>query len=38
LVMNLAQRGYVMDKGQVSAALSGAEVTNQGVLIDHLAV
>ena len=38
LVMNLAQRGYVMDKGQVSAALSGAEVTNQDVLIDHLAV
>jgi urea transport system ATP-binding protein len=38
LVMNLAQRGYVMDKGQVSAALSGAEVTNQDVLIKHLAV
>ena len=38
LVMNLAQRGYVMDKGQVSAVLTGAEVTNQGVLIDHLAV
>ena len=38
LVMNLAQRGYVMDKGQVSATLSGAEVTNQDVLIKHLAV
>jgi ABC-type branched-subunit amino acid transport system ATPase component len=38
LVMNLAQRGYVMDKGQISAALSAAEVTSQGVLIDHLAV
>ena len=38
LVMNLAQRGYVMDKGQVSAALSSAEVTNQDVLIKHLAV
>ena len=38
LVMNLAQRGYVMDKGQVSAALSGPEVTNQDALIRHLAV
>jgi branched-chain amino acid transport system ATP-binding protein len=38
LVMNLAQRGYVMDKGRVSAALSGAEVTDQDVLIRHLAV
>ena len=38
LVMSLAQRGYVMDKGQVSAALSGSEVTNQDVLIKHLAV
>ena len=38
LVMNLAQRGYVMDKGQVSAALSGSEVTNQDALIGYLAV
>jgi hypothetical protein len=36
--MHLSQRGYVMDKGQVSVALSGAEVANQAVLIDHLAV
>jgi branched-chain amino acid transport system ATP-binding protein len=38
LVMNLAQRGYVMDKGQVSATLSGAQVTNQDALIRYLAV
>lgn len=38
LVMNLAQRGYVMDKGQVSAELSSAEVTDQDVLIRYLAV
>jgi ABC-type branched-subunit amino acid transport system ATPase component len=38
LVMNLAQRGYVMDKGQVRAELSGAEVTNQNALIRYLAV
>ena len=38
LVMSLAQRGYVIDKGQVSAALSGSEATNQDVLIQHLAV
>jgi ABC-type branched-subunit amino acid transport system ATPase component len=38
LVMNLAQRGYVMDKGQVSAALTASEVSNQDVLIRHLAV
>ena len=38
LVMNLAQRGYVMDKGQVRAELSSAEVTNQDVLIRYLAV
>jgi branched-chain amino acid transport system ATP-binding protein len=38
LVMNLAQRGYVMDKWQVRTALSGAEIRNQDVLIRHLAV
>ena len=38
LVMSLAQRGYVMDKGQVHAALTGAEVTSQTALIDYLAV
>jgi branched-chain amino acid transport system ATP-binding protein len=38
LVMNLAQRGYVMDKGQVRTALSGAEIRNQDALIRHLAV
>ena len=30
LVMNLAQRGYVMDKGQVSAALSGIRGVESG--------
>jgi len=38
LVMNLSQRGYVIDKGQVSATLSVAEVTNQDALIRHLTV
>jgi ABC-type branched-subunit amino acid transport system ATPase component len=38
LVMNLAQRGYVMDKGQVRAELSSAEVANQDALIRYLAV
>src|SRR5687768_12037301 len=38
LVMNLAQRGYVMDKGQVSAALTASEVSSQDALIRHLAV
>jgi branched-chain amino acid transport system ATP-binding protein len=38
LVMSLAQRGYVMDKGHVSATLSGSEVTNQDVLVRYLAV
>ena len=38
LVMHLAQRGYVMDKGHVSATLSGSEVTNQDVLVRYLAV
>jgi branched-chain amino acid transport system ATP-binding protein len=38
LVMNLAQRGYVMEKGQVGAALSGTEVANQDVLTRHLVV
>jgi branched-chain amino acid transport system ATP-binding protein len=38
LIMNLAQRGYVMDKGQVRAALSGAEMANQAALVSYLAV
>ena len=38
LIMNLAQRGYVMDKGQIRAELSSAEVTNQDALIRYLAV
>jgi branched-chain amino acid transport system ATP-binding protein len=38
LVMSLAQRGYVMDKGQVSVALSPAEVTDQAALVRYLAV
>jgi urea transport system ATP-binding protein len=38
LVMNLAQRGYVMDKGQVSAALDASEISSQDALIRYLAV
>jgi urea transport system ATP-binding protein len=38
LVMNLAQRGYVMDKGQVSAALGASEISTQDALIRYLAV
>ena len=38
LVIHLSRRGYVMDKGQVSAELSGAEVRSQDALIRHLTV
>jgi ABC-type branched-subunit amino acid transport system ATPase component len=38
LVMNLSQRGYVMDKGQVSAALDASEISSQDALIRYLAV
>jgi branched-chain amino acid transport system ATP-binding protein len=38
LVMSLSQRGYVLDKGQVRAVLSAAEVTDQAALVEHLAV
>lgn len=38
LVMSLSQRGYVMDKGRVSATLNAAEVTDQAVLSRYLAV
>jgi branched-chain amino acid transport system ATP-binding protein len=38
LVMSLAQRGYVMDKGQISAELNPAEVINQAALVRYLAV
>jgi branched-chain amino acid transport system ATP-binding protein len=38
LVMNLAQRGYVMDKGQVSAALDASDISSQDALIRYLAV
>ncbi len=38
LVMRLAQRGYVMDKGAVSAALDGDEITSQDALIRYLSV
>jgi ABC-type branched-subunit amino acid transport system ATPase component len=36
--MHLAQRGYVMDKGAVSAELDGAAVTSQETLIRYLSV
>ena len=38
LVMSLAQRGYVMDKGQVKTVLDAGQVTDQAVLVGHLAV
>lgn len=38
LVMALAQRGYVVDKGQIHAALDGAAVTDQAALIEYLSV
>lgn len=38
LVMHLAQRGYVMDKGAVSAELDGEAVANPATLIRHLSV
>ena len=38
LVKHLAQRGYVMDKGAVSAELDDAAVTNQETLIRYLSV
>jgi branched-chain amino acid transport system ATP-binding protein len=38
LIMNLAQRGYVMDKGQVVRQLDHHEITNQESLVSHLAV
>jgi branched-chain amino acid transport system ATP-binding protein len=38
LVMHLAQRGYVMDKGAVSAELDGEAVASQATLIRYLSV
>ena len=38
LITNLAQRGYVMDKGQVVRELGRDEITNQDALVSHLAV
>lgn len=38
LVMHLAQRGYVMDKGAVSAELDSTAVTSQETLIRYLSV
>jgi urea transport system ATP-binding protein len=38
LIMNLAQRGYVMDKGQVVRELDTHEIRSQESLISHLAV
>jgi ABC-type branched-subunit amino acid transport system ATPase component len=38
LIVNLSQRGYVMDKGQIQAELNGTEITDQEMLIRHLAV
>ena len=38
LVLNLSQRGYVMDKGQVSATLDAAAVSDEATLSRYLAV
>ncbi|MFM9107814.1 MAG: ABC transporter ATP-binding protein [Chloroflexota bacterium] len=38
LITNLAQRGYVMDKGQVVRELGRQEITSQEALVSHLAV
>ncbi len=38
LIMNLSQRGYVMDKGQIRTELSGDELKDQDLLVRFLAV
>lgn len=38
LIVNLSQRGYVMDKGQIQAELSGGEIKDQETLVQYLAV
>ena len=38
LVLNLSQRGYVMDKGQVSATLDAVAVSDEAALSRYLAV
>lgn len=38
LIVHVAQRGYVMDKGTVTASLGAAEIRSQEVLTSHLAV
>ncbi len=38
LIVNLSQRGYVMDKGQIVAELRGDEVNDQEMLVRYLAV
>lgn len=38
LIMNLSQRGYVMDKGQIRAELNGADIKDQATLVRYLAV
>lgn len=38
LIMNLSQRGYVMDKGQIRAELNGSEVKDQEMIVRFLAV
>jgi ABC-type branched-subunit amino acid transport system ATPase component len=38
LIMNLSQRGYVMDKGQIKTELRGAELKDQDMLVRFLAV
>ena len=38
LIVNLSQRGYVMDKGQIRAALSHGEISDRDALVRYLAV
>ena len=38
LIVNLSQRGYVMDKGEIRAELSRGEIANRDMLVRYLAV
>jgi branched-chain amino acid transport system ATP-binding protein len=38
LIVSVAQRGFVMDKGRITATLDGDEITSQDVVRRHLAL
>src|SRR5947209_7102651 len=38
LIAELAQRGYAMDKGRIVSSLSGEELRNRDLLLQHLAI